>query len=1126
MMVMMMMMMMMMMKLLMMGDDDDDDQVVKEELPPIRLDVRKRIAKEQLALKLSRKTTVITHATSMSNDQQGSNSTRSITGLDTLDEDGMLKLSDAGMDDYDDEHASVISNESEELEKLKSSPDINKEEDLLNELGYIGHISEGDDDDDDDDEEGGSDDGSSTIGFSVQGGASMKPKNQYSSTLEVHKEFIGHANRRDTLRQIKSVGSVRALVAREQSQRAQSEDIVIPSSSKRSSSIPDNSSSKTKNHTSDSLRNTFMFISKLTEEGLPHINQLLMSGIDSALNRDTSTTAQQQEESLAHSSPVDRSSSSSSNSIEGYNASPVGIKYKGSGRSTFAFTSETIASAKRDTQLVSPLLSASTVTSLMNSASTRGSILNSHKSSSPSTIVRIAPTTTVHLDSITDLGNSSSGSSSHKESKFYVPALQSIHNQDKPVLQKLDKIFHRMTFQAADPKPDLVITPKPPLTLETLFPDQIMRKGDATNDDDDDEMEAYLQRSLESSPSTNKGNANHRGTGTAALIDRLDRVLDQHGDLAMVTRNNSYGTLKAPSTSPQQSKFKAVKDDDNDQDFYKIDVHRLQLPDINAPMVCLYTPSSSSPQVQTKGSSSFFKGDALKKNDEEEEGHSSRVSSTAVGASPSNAFDSPLLYSKHSNSFYKTSSRGSPVDATKGGTGGARGGGGLSKDNTHSSSAVSLPLEGILDHNYKQGLNEDTLTYMASMQIAQASHGDAAFHSLPVVSDLDMMFSIDDLPTDTSSLHTSLPRTHQMKARSVTHETSDSGIYDIDVEEHRKLIPSTVADLSEDGYIYQHSTNSYVRRGVENRSKFGQYQRGEYTPSPIQQQTPMEFIAPWSEHMDTKGELPVQIFSERHLEEIEQSTAGFGSPVIYIPKEPPALEPLLPLNNDPIISSSSSRSPMKGSIASISTLGPPPYSLATATNQHGITQIPGGTALGSSSYAPVRAVMQYPIDSPLNYVHYHPTTTTTTATTTYVRTANDNGSVDDTDRSSTYSPVDYSTVRSPTRLKEIPSSKAVSSLKSEINDYINRLDASSSSSAVSYRSMSTSITGLGVDGDDEVSESDLAKAKLWSRLNSRYSGDRDGEHTAKLKVKQYIYEGIKESTHIENQYMKDMDAWF
>jgi hypothetical protein len=60
-----------------------------------------------------------------------------------------------------------------------------------------------------------------------------------------------------------------------------------------------------------------------------------------------------------------------------------------------------------------------------------------------------------------------------------------------------------------------------------------------------------------------------------------------------------------------------------------------------------------------------------------------------------------------------------------------------------------------------------------------------------------------------------------------------SGIYDIDVEEHRKLIPSTVADLSEDGYIYQHSTNSYVRRDVENRSKFGQYQRGEYTPSPI-----------------------------------------------------------------------------------------------------------------------------------------------------------------------------------------------------------------------------------------------------------------------------------------------------
>jgi len=1072
-------------------------QVVKEELPPIRLDVRRRIAKEQLKLKLSRKTTVITQASSMSSDHQsGSSSSRSIMGLVDTNDDGVLSVAhsvtDRSMntlainDDYDDEHASIVSNESEELEKLKSSPDINKEEDLLNELGYIGHISEEEGNGDSDDSD--SDDGSSTIGFSVQGGGSplTRIKNNYSSPLEAHREFIEHANRKDTLRQIKSVGSVRALVAREQSLRAQSSDIIIPSSN-RSSSIPDSSAllDSSKTHASanardrmspDSLKNTFMFISKLTE-GLPHLNHL-MSSLDSAMKGETP-----QEESHHGSSP-----GSPDGDKEEYNASPIGIKYK-SMRSTFAFNSDTISSAKADTQLVSPVLSATTVVSLMNSVSTKGSILNSHKSS-PSTIVRIAPTTD-HLDSITDLGN-------HKESKFYVPALQSIHNQDKPVLQKLDKIFHRMTFQEADPKPNLVSTPKPPLSLETLFPDQIMRPDASacTDKTEDEEMEVYLEQSLASSPSVNKDNLNR--VGAAALIDRLDRVLEQHG--GQLIRNNS---MIAPSIqsinglkASTQTKVKVkdlhlhVDDDvDGDRNFYKIDVHRLHLPDINAPMVCLYTPS---PQAKTTTDSTFF-GDALKKEP------------PAIDASSSSVFDSPLLYSKHSNSFYKTtSSSSSPVDPSGGGIADVG-----DKNKTHSSSklTMSLPYEGILDHSYKQGLSENTLTYVASMQVAQASNDDAAFHSLPMVSDVDMLYMDDDIISSSSSsppypLHTTIPRTHQMKPRSVTHETSDSGIYDIDIDEHRKLIPNTVVDLSEDGYIYQHSTNTYVKNNIENRSKFGQYQRSEYTP------TSSEGMIPWKEHMDVKGELPVQIFSERHLEEIEKNTAGFGSPVIYIPKEPPALEPP-PLNNK------QGSSPVKGSIASISALGSPSSSLLSITSQHGIAQIPAGNALGCSSYAPVRTVMQYPVESPLNYVHYQPTG----------RKTNDNGSVGtgfDTARSSAYSLVDHSSAHSPSRRKEVPSSKAVGSLKNDINDFMHRLDTSLSPSIASFQSISSSSILTG----GEVSENDLAKAKLWSRLNSRYSGDRDGEHTAKMKVKQYIFEGIKETTHIENQYTKDMDAWF
>jgi hypothetical protein len=73
-------------------------------------------------------------------------------------------------------------------------------------------------------------------------------------------------------------------------------------------------------------------------------------------------------------------------------------------------------------------------------------------------------------------------------------------------------------------------------------------------------------------------------------------------------------------------------------------------------------------------------------------------------------------------------------------------------------------------------------------------------------------------------------------------------------------------------FEYQYSTNSYVPKGYINHSELGIYDR--HTPSP---KTP-------SQHQK-HGADDEEYFSERHLQEIEESTAGFTQPVIYLPPD-------------------------------------------------------------------------------------------------------------------------------------------------------------------------------------------------------------------------------------------------
>jgi hypothetical protein len=52
-----------------------------------------------------------------------------------------------------------------------------------------------------------------------------------------------------------------------------------------------------------------------------------------------------------------------------------------------------------------------------------------------------------------------------------------------------------------------------------------------------------------------------------------------------------------------------------------------------------------------------------------------------------------------------------------------------------------------------------------------------------------------------------------------------------------------------------------------------------------------------------------------------------------------------------------------------------------------------------------------------------------------------------------------------------------------------------------------------------------AKHKLFSKLRSRYEGDQETEYTAELKAKENIHYGMKEQTEIIDELMKEIEDW-
>jgi hypothetical protein len=55
--------------------------------------------------------------------------------------------------------------------------------------------------------------------------------------------------------------------------------------------------------------------------------------------------------------------------------------------------------------------------------------------------------------------------------------------------------------------------------------------------------------------------------------------------------------------------------------------------------------------------------------------------------------------------------------------------------------------------------------------------------------------------------------------------------------------------------------------------------------------------------------------------------------------------------------------------------------------------------------------------------------------------------------------------------------------------------------------------------------SEEAQKKLWEKLHTRYSGDREGEYHTKIKLKNYLKESVKEETQIMKKYLEEIEDW-
>lgn len=138
-----------------------------KESPVLQMDIRKKLAAKDLSSKFSGKTAVTTVATGLGKEAHCE-----------------FEADDTSL--FEDDNASIVSNHSLGLDVVKKSPELLKIEDFMDELGKIGHISEGSDDDSFNSED-------------EFGEFAEKNRKNFTSTLDVHRKFMLKAHKKNAL---------------------------------------------------------------------------------------------------------------------------------------------------------------------------------------------------------------------------------------------------------------------------------------------------------------------------------------------------------------------------------------------------------------------------------------------------------------------------------------------------------------------------------------------------------------------------------------------------------------------------------------------------------------------------------------------------------------------------------------------------------------------------------------------------------------------------------------------------------------------------------------------------------------------------------------------------------------
>jgi hypothetical protein len=389
----------------------------------------------------------------------------------------------------------------------------------------------------------------------------------------------------------------------------------------------------------------------------------------------------------------------------------------------------------------------------------------------------------------------------------------------------------------------------------------------------------------------------------------------------------------------------------------------------------------------------------------------------------------------------------------------------------------------------------------------------------------------------------------------------DRGFVTADAALSRTLLPEQAMKLGgqtllELGYVYQHSTNTYVHRGEGNRSKFGQYER-----SPL-------------------GDPLAGDFSDRHIQAIIDTTVGFTAPVIYIPPGAPAAEPGRPTSYAPGNAESggggggSTGSLLRGSTGSahagagagVRVPGPAPHKPLTA--------LAPGEVVSDSSYGAVRTAMRHPQEVVTNSIHYNNAMQAQQTTKKKLQQLlldhsrspvggagsgaggnfSDDGQAEGEGEDRVGHFGGHNHQHQQHQLTSADNSTIHSSvyhgggdaIQQDINDYIARTSAKYSyhkkqehqnghhylhhhqqqqqqqqqqygESIYSASTYDASAASLAAAQDEK------ARVKLWGQLNNRYRGDREGTFNRQQDIKHYVFNGIKEETQVLRDYLAELE---